>query len=197
MDRRQLVRWLASAAGISVLDGFHSSELLGLGRAVHARPAAGPAVLSMHQRTTLEIAAERIIPAGETPGATDARVATFIERILAEWFDAAERERFLGGLADLDVRARALRSRAFAECEEADQVAVLTRLDREVAVQRQVDGAAANEHPFAMLKYMTIWGYHTSEVAMRAHGDYPLPMRYDGCAVLSAGARGNPVPEER
>lgn len=199
MDRRQLVSWLASAAGISVLDGLRPPEMFGLGQILHARagaeePLAGGAVLSSRQRTSLEVAAERIIPADDTPGATDARVAAFIEHILADWFDTDERDRFLGGLAELDVRARALRSRDFIDCEEADQIAILTRLDDEVTQLRRTSGGAANDHPFAMLKYMTVWGYCTSEVAMRAYGDYPLPMRYDGCAVLPSPGRESPSP---
>ena len=114
MDRRQLIRWFGSAAGLSILDGLRPSEMLGLGRDVNAQSLAGASrtaasVLTMDQRATLGIAAERIIPADDTPGATDARVAGFIEHILADWFDAAERDRFLGGLADLDERARANR----------------------------------------------------------------------------------------
>lgn len=199
MHRRQLVRWLASTAGISMLDGVRPSEMLGLGRSVHAgadESLTSASLLTQAQRTTLEVAAERIIPADETPGATEAQVARFIERILADWFDAGERDRFLGGLAELDVRARALRARSFTDCDEADQVAILTRLDDEVTELRRTGGGTANDHPFAMLKYMTVWGYCTSEVAMRATGDFPLPMRWDGCAVLPAGTSGGPVPRE-
>ena len=47
---------------------------------------------------TVAIAAERILP-----GATDANVAPFIEKMLAEWHTNEERARFVAGLEDLDV----------------------------------------------------------------------------------------------
>src|SRR6266403_1973206 len=86
----------------------------------------------------------------------------------------AERERFLAGLQDLDARCRARASRDFVACSEADQVAVLTALD------------AAHEEWFDRLKYLTVYGYCTSEVGMRTLGLFPLPWRYDGCAPVDA-----------
>ena len=55
-----------------------------------------------HTVTTL---AEHIIPETDTPGASAARVNEFIDLLLAEWCDDAERERFLRGLADVDARS--------------------------------------------------------------------------------------------
>jgi hypothetical protein len=57
-------------------------------------------------------------------------------------------------------------------------VAVLTALDDEVST------GGTNEHWFAMLKYLTIYGWCTSEAGMRALRLYPLPWRYDGCAPV-------------
>jgi hypothetical protein len=48
-------------------------------------------------------------------------------------------------------------------------------------------GANPNEHWFAMLKYTTVFGYCTSEIAMRRTlGAWPRPTRYDGCAPVGA-----------
>lgn len=192
MDRRQLIRSLLSAAGLTALDGLSPGDVLGLGRAIRTRPVGTANVLDDRQRATLEVAAGRIIPADDLPGAMDADVATFIERIIADWYTPDERDRFLGGLAELDARAHTLHGRDFVACDEADQVAILTVLDGEVLALRRSNGAAANEHPFAMLKQMTVIGYRTSEVAMRAYGEFPLPMRYDGCAVVPDGGGVDP-----
>jgi hypothetical protein len=35
-----------------------------------------------------------------------------------------------------------------------------------------------------MLKYLTVYGYCTSEAGMRALGLYPMAGRYDGCAPV-------------
>jgi hypothetical protein len=118
-------------------------------------------------------------------------VAAFIDTMLADWYTPAERDRFLGGLPDLDARCRARRGGDFVTCDQADQVAVLTALDDEVTALRNSRGPAANDHWFAMLKYLTVWGYCTSEVAMRRTlRTYPPPTRYDGCAPVEPGRGG-------
>ena len=116
---------------------------------------------------------------------TDADVVAFIDRMLADWYAAEERDRFLAGLAELDARCRARRGRDFADCDAADQRIVLSAFDDEVTALRRTRGSSPNDHWFAMLKYLTAFGYCTSEVAMRRTlGDWPRPTRYDGCAPV-------------
>jgi hypothetical protein len=181
MERRELIQWLVATAGLRCLESLAPADLLALGRDVHRR-AAGRHVtsraLSPHAERTVAIAAERIIPTTDTPGATDAGVSAFIDKMLADWHTPAERARFLVGLPDLDTRCRARAGRDFVDCTEADQLAVLTALDDEVTA------AGTNEHWFAMLKYLTIYGWCTSEAGMRALRLHPLPWRYDGCAPV-------------
>ncbi len=176
MKRRELIQWLVATAGLRALDGLAPADLLALGRDVHRAATSHTArrTLTSHVEQTITIAAERIIPATETPGATDAGVSAFIEKMLTDWHTPAERERFLAGLQDLDARSRARASRDFVACSEADQVAVLTALDD------------AHEEWFGRLKYLTVYGYCTSEVGMRTLGLFPLPWRYDGCAPVDA-----------
>lgn len=189
MLRRDALRLLASTAAIPVLRGLPQSQLLVFGRRIHAAARdAGSSViraLNAHQHATVAIAAERIIPATDTPGASDARVADFIDRMIAKWYPTEDRDRFLAGLAELDTRAQREHGRAFIECPPLVQTQLLTALDDEVAALRRTapDRAAADQQWFAMLKYLTIWGYCTSEVVQtRVLGLYPMPGRFDGCA---------------
>jgi hypothetical protein len=173
MHRREVLQVLAASAGVACLDGFALDEMLAFGRRLHATPRKTGA-LSAHQSATVTVVAERIIPRSETPGATDAGVTAFIDHMLADWYEPAERDRVLVGLAELDARSRALDAQDFVGLPEADQVALLTGIDGEVA---------ANDHWFAMLKFLTVWGYFTSEAAQRQTlGAFPLPMRYEACA---------------
>jgi glucoside 3-dehydrogenase (cytochrome c) hitch-hiker subunit len=190
MDRRELIRFLMATTGLKCLDGFLPHELLAFGVHVHESRANGvqsSGVLDAHARRAVVIAAERIIPASDTPGATDADVVTFIDRMLADWYNPDERDRFLAGLRELDARCRARHGKDFADCAERDQVTVLTAFDDDVAARRRASGANPNEHWFAILKYTTVFGYCTSEVAMRQTlGSWPRPTRYDGCAPVGA-----------
>lgn len=176
MKRRELMHWLVATAGLRALDRLAPADLLALGRDVHRRASSHPAhrALTARAEQTVAVAAERILPATDTPGATDAGVSAFIEKMLTDWHTPAERERFLAGLRDLDVRCRARAARDFVECSETDQMAVLTALD------------AAHEEWFDRLKYLTVYGYCTSEVGQRALGLWPQPWRYDGCAPVDA-----------
>jgi hypothetical protein len=171
MRRRDFLASLALTAG---------ADFLAFGRAIHAQPLPPrPArVLSAHAEQTITLAAERILPATDTPGATDANVSAFIEKMLADWHTPEERQRFLVGLAELDARCQARASRSFVDCSENDQIAVLNELD--------ALATRSSEPWFARLKYLTVYGYCTSEVGMRALGLWPQPWRYDGCAPLDA-----------
>jgi len=62
------------------------------------------------------------------------------------------------------------RTRKFLDRAEVDQIAILTALDE------------SNTDWFARLKYLTIYGYCTSELGMRELKALALPWRYDGCA---------------
>src|SRR5258705_12508954 len=154
MERRELIQWLVATAGLRALDGLAPADLFALGRDVHRHtaPHAAGRTLTAHAEQTVTIAAERIIPATESPGATDAGVSAFIEKMLTDWHTPAERERLLAGLQDLDARCHARASRDFVACSEADQGAVLTALD------------AAHEEWFDQPKYLTVDGHCTPPV---------------------------------
>ncbi|HEV8510177.1 MAG TPA: gluconate 2-dehydrogenase subunit 3 family protein [Gemmatimonadales bacterium] len=189
MERRALIQWLVATAGLQCLDSLAPADLLALGRDVHrraARAARQPVrrALSPHAERTVAAAAEQIIPATETPGAGDAGVSGFIDKMLADWYTPAERARFVAGLPELDTRCRGRAGRDFVDCAAPDQVAVLTALDDEVTALRASQRTAANQHWFAMLKYLTVYGYCTSEAGARALGLHQLAGRYDGCASL-------------
>lgn len=141
--------------------------LAALGRHAHALARIGALrVLSPHQDAIVVAAAERIIPATTTPGATAAQVDRFIDTMLADWYPAEDTRKFLAGIAELD-------GQRFLEIAPAEQTAILERLD----------GETTPGHWFAMLKYLTIWGYYTSEVGQEKElGNWPLPWRYDGNA---------------
>ncbi len=196
------MRSLASMAVLPWLDGV---DLFRLGSVVHAQSASSKdtplRVLDEPLNRLVTAASECIIPATDTPGATLAGVNRFIDHMLADWYPADARDRFLKGLTELDARARATHSTSFTECSAPDQAAVLSTFDDEVSKLRNAGNAAgasgksADEHWFAMLKFMTIWGYYTSEIGeQRELQKVALPMRYDGCAPHTPRARPDSQP---
>jgi hypothetical protein len=167
LDRRDLLQWMVATGGLAALRRFSPRDLTEMGMAAHARLATSPRVpgtLTPDERRIVTAAAECIIPRTETPGATDARVA---------------------GLETLDAASRASFGLPYAEASTAQQVLLAQRFDDEVTVLRRTSGATANQHWFAMLKYLTVWGFCTSKVGMRdVLKSFPRPMRYDGAAPV-------------
>jgi hypothetical protein len=195
-SRRDTVRALASIAALPLFGASGIEELVEVGRRAHAlaelRQSGAsplpPRALTAAEYEIVAQAAERIIPRTTTPGATDARVADFIDVMLADWYDTPDRERFKTGLRDLDARARNLTGggasgRGFAQTTERQQTEVLETFDRELQISRQSRLPGADDHWFGMLKHLTVWGYYTSRPGIVEELRLELlPGRYDGNA---------------
>ena len=124
-----------------------------------------PAVLSERQDRAVDALAELIIPRTETPGARDAQVHRYIDRMLAEGMLEAERAAFLSGLTVFDdVPADRYES-------------MLIELSRG---DRGEDGRRF----FRQLKDLVIRGYYTSreglmqELEYKGNGAFE---QYPGC----------------
>ena len=113
-------------------------------------------------------------------------MTAFIDTMLGTWYPASDRDRFLAGLTLLDLRSMEQTAKPFIGSAPPNQLSLLQLYDAEVDALREANHASANAHWFAMLKYMTVWGYCTSEVAMRdTLQTWPQPMRYDGNASFT------------
>ena len=98
-----------------------------------ARSAASQAFgfFSAAQAADVEAMAAQIIPTDSTPGAREAHVVVFIDRILST-FEKDAREDYTKGLADVaaETRRRNASAASFAALSSADQIAVLTALEK-------------------------------------------------------------------
>jgi gluconate 2-dehydrogenase gamma chain len=115
-------------------------------------------VLTTHQRATIEAAMARIIPTDDTPGAREAGCIDFLERYLSgiefifakpdgSGFERLEgksaqawrqridlmRSRYVEGVRDLDIRARARSGKDFVELSSDDQDRILTEVETNVS----------------------------------------------------------------
>jgi len=160
------------------------------------------------QRATITAVAEQIIPATDTPGATEAGVPRFIELMIADWFNDAERKVFMDGLAELESRADG----SFSALSPPDQLALLEQLEKESSdaswyelgnFLRIWDDTA----PFiCQLKEFTVLGFFLSEVGASQvlrtnpmgafNGDIPLQSvdsAYAADLPLRATVGGEPL----
>lgn len=144
--------------------------------------------LSKSQKATLAMLTETIMPRTDTPGAIDAGVPRFVELMVFEWFNEAERAIFLQGLNDLMTSVSETYQQPFEILSEKKRVTILEKLEAQASDSSWYDmGSAAlrdflSDAPFiCQLKELTIWGFFTSEVGATQVLRYEvMPMKFDG-----------------
>ena len=196
MNRREALQLLATGTALQLAPG----RLMAAMREARAvlGTAASPRTLNSHQYATVTAMAEMILPKTETPGATDVGVCDFVDLILTEWYDEAERTRFLSGLADVDARSQRLFAEDFVACSPIRQADILTALgekmdedaDRVHDQVRQSAGSAPRPEKnfYSMLRRLTLTAYYTSEAGATEELNFQIiPDRHDGCAEAGAG----------
>jgi len=210
VTRRNALKALGATAGAATILPWLSDEgLAAYADAQKAGTAPVLRVLTPAQYGTVERLVEAIIPTDErSPGAKDARVADYMDLLLAE-ADEGLRKEWLAGLAALDAESTKRFGRGFAKLDPAQTDAILSDISayetRKAAADPALD-IPRNEQPkpqppqvdtllgdvgrhrgskrsqletfFANTKQATIHGYYTSEIGIHKE------LRYKGNKVL-------------
>lgn len=183
MQRRDLLQLLGSFALVPALAPFSAERRLEIAEALHARIGrTGLKVLTPAQDAAVTAVAEAIIPRTDTPGATDAKVNEFIDLLLADWYNEEERTRLLRGIDAIDAEARAEGGAPFASSRPVVQQKLLERWDGAESGPETATAA------FKRLKNLTIYGFFTSEIAVK---EVTKPVifhpAFEGCVPFPAG----------
>ena len=139
---------------------------------------------------------EIIIPKTDTPGAKDAKVGEFIEKMLKDCYSSGDQESFNKGLEELEKKD-------FMKATPQERTAILTEMEKaskeeiaNAATEKKKYTEAGKEYTdasvpfFRLLKELTLVGYFTSEPGATQALDYvPVPGRYDGCIDLKPGQK--------
>lgn len=193
MDRRAALRLLGASAAVAAVP----EDLAALGRSLHRTlgPATDLKTLNQHQNATVVALTDIILPATDTPGAKAARVNEFIDVLLTDWFDPPDRDRFLAGLADVDARAHAAFGKDFVDGTPEQQTAIVQSLDDEAtrwkASPPSTPEGGRGPDPFSReLKWLTLFGYYTSEIGALQEQHYEIiPNRYGPCEPVHGSSR--------
>jgi hypothetical protein len=165
MDRRELLQRASALLGGAVSASAAAGILAGCTTAPFLSGSEGASrpqtFFSPQEALTAQMIADHIIPRTDTPGAVDAGVPAFMDRMLAGYYQDRERKAVRAGLARADADAKAAHSRLFAELLPEHQVALMQAWDREAYASRP---GATEPHFFRTLKELTILGFCTSEV---------------------------------
>ena len=144
------------------------------------------------QKSTLAMLTETILPRTDTPGAIDAGVPRFVELMVFEWMNDAERAIFLEGFERLMVDIDKRYHKPFEKLDDHRRLHLMEELERLAGDSSWYDiGSAAlrdfiSDAPFiCQLKELTIWGFFTSEVGSKQVLRYEaMPMKFDGHRTL-------------
>ena len=171
VSRRAALKALGATAAI--LPALSPDGLALFARIQSANTAPNPKVLSALDFATLETLVEAIIPADErSPGAKEARVADYIDLLLAET-DEEIALQWMGGLAALGHESVARFRTPFVKLTAAQIDSVLSAMSK-----NEDDPQTPLERFFVMAKNATLRGYYSSEIGIHRE------LRYKGNTFL-------------
>lgn len=172
LTRREALRRASLLLGVA----FTPSILAAVAGAAPA--GAAKQVFGDPERALVAAVAERLLPRTDTPGALDAGVPAFIERMVNAYFTDRERRIFLDGVPELEALSQSRAGASFVRLRPEQQDTVLGAL-AEAAVGRGTTF-------YSLVREATIVGYFTSELVGKTVLHYdPVPGRFDACIPIS------------
>jgi hypothetical protein len=197
MDRREALRLLATGTALQLAPRKLLAVLREARRQVETQVV--PRTLNPHQEATTRVMAELILPRTETPGATDVGVTEFIDLMLSEWYDEPDRTRFLNGLAEVDLRAKALFGKNFVDGSPDQKAEILSWLGQKMTAEAeslpsQTRGSqrGLSTNFYFMFRRLTLTAYYTSEAGATAALHFQMiPDSHAECAEAPSEKGGS------
>lgn len=133
---------------------------------------------------------EAIIPAGDTPGAKEAKVGVFVTLMIKDCTGRRAQNNFIEGLDDLVFYCVNRYGRSFGLCDSEEKEAVLLHFERKATFNNRYISKAREyllgQSFFTTLKKYTVLGYCTSNPgATKALRYDHIPGQYQGCIALN------------
>ena len=143
-----------------------------------------PIFLDLHQNNTLIVLSDLIVPATDTPGAKEALVNRFIDRLLAAEARETQRE-FLDSLAYIDGECMKRYNSAFIHLPVETRLEFLKLISypHTLVTWGENRSAFAGHAHFRNLKSWITRAYYNSEIGMRELGwdGSPFHGEFEGC----------------
>jgi len=151
---------------------------------------------SAERKNLISEIAEIIIPKTDTPGAKEAKVGEFVEKMLKDCYAGKDLESFDKGLKEIEKKD-------FLKAAPAEQTKILKEMEASAKAETNKAGEEKKKYTeagkeytdegvpfFRLMKELTLLGYFTSEQGATLALDYvPVPGRYDGCIDLKPGQK--------
>lgn len=172
MERRELLKIMAMTLGSSI--ALPESVFAKMGEPFDPTQLT---FFSDAQRAQVTMLAEAIIPKTDTPGATDAGVPGWIEVIVKDCFNSVDQKVITEGLAEITLRCAKENGKSIGKLAPAEQVAFLTKVDKEtksVKWKARDEGKNVPETFLEQFKELTKFCYVNSELGATEAFNYML-----------------------
>jgi hypothetical protein len=185
MDRRDLLRAFGAATALALIP--HREAVAAWARVASGlRPTSG---LTDAQLALVAAIADTILPRSDTPSASDVGVPAFVDVIVSENYDDAERAAFVAGLDAIDAVARFSAGSAFVDLAPDARGTVIA------AIEGSSSRRAEPARTYWRLKGLVVHGYFTSEPVMKnALKVEVMPGKFDGAAPMPLRRNATPTP---
>jgi len=151
-----------------------------------------PQYLNPEQSRLVTSLTELILPRTETPGAIDAGVPEFVDKLWGECLASEAQAVFTEGLDNLQSMAREEHGSEFQNLDINSQTELLNQTAKETADELNQSGQYGTDPKafFKQLKQLTLLGYFNSEMgATQALAFVQIPGSYDGCIPMEPGQK--------
>lgn len=178
MDRKEAIK----RTGLLLGGVVFAPSVLGVLKGCTATPGVdwNPTLFSNDQARLVTTLCDVILPADDTPSASEAGVPSFIEQMVVEVYSEEQRSAFLDGLDQFGEDSRLELDTDYFDSTDEQRYQFTYNINR-VALE---EGPGENgETPFILwFKELTMLGYFTSEIGATQVLRYlPVPGKYEGC----------------
>jgi hypothetical protein len=151
--------------------------------------------LSEDQGALVTEVVDIIIPRTDTPGAKDAGIPEFIDKLLKDVYDKEGQERYINGLNAFEKASNDQFGKAFMKLDAPQRLQLVTKFHNEAVERERADtepNRAARRPFILMTKEMTLLGFFTSQVGASQVLQYvPVPGAWKACIPLSQAGNGH------
>jgi hypothetical protein len=150
-----------------------------------------PEFFTEDEAKTVSLLVDMILPRTDTPGGLDVKSDIFMDKVVAQTYDAEGQENMRSEIAAFNANCKEKYGADFIDLNEADRIAVLKEAEANSGkFNPGVWGTAVGEQEpigfYKGLKSMAIWAYFTSEEIGKNVLSYdPIPGSYESCKPVS------------
>ena len=165
MDRRELLHRAAIMLGGAISASTAAGVLAGCVATpdpTASTDAPKTGFLKPGEMAIITAMADQIIPRTDTPGALDAGVPAYIDRMASGYYSDIDRGVLRAGLIQVATDTMEFRGKTFDELSSEDQITLMKKYDQAQYQQTRMN-TGAPPHFFRMIKELTIIGFCVSE----------------------------------